>query len=85
MNELAIFKALAHPDRLTIMHALASSGPFNVMQLANVSSTSQSQTSQHLIKLRNAGLIVQRRGDNNTIWNSVAPGVVWPLVIKERP
>jgi len=50
------FKALAHPARLAIVHALAN-GPVCACELANVAASTASTTSRHLTVLRHAGVI----------------------------
>jgi len=50
------FKALAHPARLAIVHAL-SDGPICACDLANVADSTASTTSRHLTVLRHAGVI----------------------------
>jgi ArsR family transcriptional regulator len=50
-------KALGHPVRLCIMNKLLENGPCNVVTLQHCLRQPQSTVSQHLQKLRNAGLV----------------------------
>ncbi len=54
------FKALGHPARLAIAHALAD-GPVCACELANIAHSSNSTTSRHLTVLRHAGIISKSR------------------------
>ena len=54
------FKALGHPARLAIAHALAD-GPVCACELANIARSSNSTTSRHLTVLRHAGIISKSR------------------------
>ena len=59
--ELAVtFKALAHPGRLAMVHALAD-GPVCACDLAKVANSSNSTASRHLTVLRHAGIISSSR------------------------
>lgn len=57
-----ILKALAHPVRLCIVKGLISKGHCNVTYMQNCLGMPQSTISQHLQKLRTAGII---EGDRN--------------------
>ena len=63
-NEIAeILKALAHPVRLCIVRGLIAKGGCNVCHMHECLGMPQSTTSQHLQKLRSAGIISgQRKG-----------------------
>lgn len=63
-NEIAEFteaaetlKALAHPIRLCIVKGLLEKGECNVSHMQNCLGAPQSTVSQHLQKLRSAGII----------------------------
>jgi len=56
----AMFKALADPTRLKIVSCLCD-GEQNVSYLLNRIDTSQSNMSQHLTRLRLAGVLAKRR------------------------
>ena len=63
-NEISeILKALAHPVRLCIVRGLLEKGGCNVCHMQECLGMPQSTTSQHLQKLRAAGIISgQRKG-----------------------
>lgn len=57
-NEVSeILKALAHPVRLCIVKGLIEKGECNVSHMQNCLDAPQSTVSQHLQKLRSAGII----------------------------
>ena len=61
-NEVAeILKALAHPVRLCIVRGLIEKDGCNVCHMQECLGLPQSTTSQHLQKLRTAGVIVGKR------------------------
>ena len=68
-----VMKAMASDTRLMILCAL-SEGELPVGQLAEMTGQSSSAVSQHLAKLRAAGLVNSRR-DAQTIYYSRTPGV----------
>lgn len=56
--ELAeLLKAIAHPVRLCIVHGLVENGSCNVSHMQSCMDAPQSTISQHLQKLRAAGII----------------------------
>jgi ArsR family transcriptional regulator len=57
-----LLKVLAHPVRLCIVRGLLSKGKCNVTYMQNCLDMPQSTVSQHLQKLRAAGII---EGDRN--------------------
>lgn len=57
-----LLKVLAHPVRLCIVRGLLSKGQCNVTYMQNCLDMPQSTVSQHLQKLRAAGII---EGDRN--------------------
>ena len=63
-NEISeVLKALAHPVRLCIVMGLLEKGGCNVCHMQECLGMPQSTTSQHLQKLRSAGIISgQRKG-----------------------
>ena len=63
-NEISeVLKALAHPVRLCIVRGLLEKGGCNVCHMQECLGMPQSTTSQHLQKLRSAGIISgQRKG-----------------------
>ncbi|MDD3174309.1 MAG: metalloregulator ArsR/SmtB family transcription factor [Herbinix sp.] len=56
-----ILKTLAHPVRLCIIKGLLEQGECNVTHMQSCLGTPQSTISQHLQKLRMAGIIEGRR------------------------
>ncbi|MCI4643359.1 MAG: metalloregulator ArsR/SmtB family transcription factor [Hyphomonadaceae bacterium] len=71
-------KAMSSETRLKIMCALAA-GELPVNQLADLTDQSQSAVSQHLAKLRAAGLVESRR-DAQTIYYRCAGGIGRTLI-----
>ena len=74
----SIMKAMASDTRLKIMCAL-STGELPVGRLAEMTGQSSSTVSQHLAKLRAAGLVNSRR-DAQQIYYVCAPGVGEALI-----
>jgi ArsR family transcriptional regulator len=61
-NEIAeLLKVLAHPVRLCIVRGLIEKGECNVTYMQSCLDTPQSTTSQHLQKLKSAGVVEGRR------------------------
>ncbi|OPJ59594.1 ArsR/SmtB family transcription factor [Clostridium oryzae] len=61
-NEKAeLLKVLAHPVRLCIVKGLLETGECNVTHMQNCLEIPQSTLSQHIQKLRTAGIIEGRR------------------------
>ena len=56
-----LLKTLAHPVRLCIVNGLLKKGECNVSYMQSCLGTPQSTISQHLQKLRTAGIIEARR------------------------
>lgn len=56
-----LLKTIAHPVRLCILRGLLEKGECNVTYMQSCLGTPQSTVSQHLQKLRTAGLIKGRR------------------------
>ncbi len=56
-----ILKVLAHPVRLCIVKGLLENGPQNVTNMQSCLNVPQSTVSQHLQKLRTAGIIQGER------------------------
>lgn len=52
-----MLKVLAHPVRLCIVHGLIENGGCNVTYMQSCLDTPQSTISQHLQKLRSAGIV----------------------------
>jgi ArsR family transcriptional regulator len=61
-NDVAeMLKTIAHPVRLCIIMGLLEKGECNVSHMQNCLATPQSTVSQHLQKLKAAGIIEGRR------------------------
>ena len=60
-NMAEMLKVLAHPVRLCIVRGLLEKGECNVSHMQLCLDTPQSTISQHLQKLRSAGIIEGRR------------------------
>jgi len=73
-----VLKAMASETRLQILCAL-SAGELPVNQLAECTGQSHSTVSQHLAKLRAAGLVESRR-DAQSIYYRCSPGVGQKLI-----
>jgi len=56
-----LLKVLAHPVRLCIVKGLLENGGCNVSHMQNCLNAPQSTVSQHLQKLKNAGIIEGKR------------------------
>ena len=86
-NERAeLLKALSNPVRLRIVHGLLRRGCHNVSCLEQATGMSQSCISQHLQKLRAAGVVSTERCGNEVIYrvsSPVAAGVVAVLMGEE--
>ncbi len=65
-----LLKALAHPVRLQIVHSLLRSGCHNVTCLEKHTGMSQSCISQHLQKLRMAGIVEPHRTGNEVYYRA---------------
>ncbi|MFV0251981.1 MAG: ArsR/SmtB family transcription factor [Beutenbergiaceae bacterium] len=64
----AVFKALADPARLQIVHSLAD-GELRVVDLVSQVGLAQSTTSAHLAVLREAGLVAPRAVGRSTYYS----------------
>lgn len=71
-QEAALLKALAHPLRLQIYHSLLRTGCHNVTCMEQHTGMSQSCISQHLQKLRAAGLVSAERVGNEVHYRAVS-------------
>jgi len=81
LNNLAeIFKQLGHPSRLCIMMNLVAHEESNVSGMTNCLSEPQSTVSQHISKLKSAGLLKgERKGTE--IYYKIANEKVKELLI----
>lgn len=57
----AFLKVLANANRLLILHNLMAAGELSVEEIAEVANLRQPSLSQHLAKLRTAGVVRTRR------------------------
>lgn len=64
-----ILKVLAHPVRLCIINGLTSKGHCNVSNMCECLNTSQPIVSQHLAKLKAAGIIKGERAGTEIIYH----------------
>ena len=79
VNKAALcVKAIAHPHRLSILAMLAE-GEKNVQELTECLGTTQSNVSQHLVKMKERDLVVTRR-EGNMIYYSVQNPKILQLV-----
>ena len=71
----SLLKALSNPVRLQIVHGLLRSGCHNVSCMEQITGMSQSCISQHLQKLRSAGVVTARRSGNEVYYSAASPEV----------
>ena len=69
--EAEILKAIAHPARLCIVRGLWLNGGCNVSHMQECLETPQSTISQHLQKLRAAGIIAGERRGTEVVYRVV--------------
>jgi ArsR family transcriptional regulator, virulence genes transcriptional regulator len=74
-----VLRVLANERRLILLVKMMRSGEATVTSLAEAAGLSQSATSQHLGKMRAAGLIAFRR-DGATLWYRVADARILHLI-----
>jgi DNA-binding transcriptional ArsR family regulator len=74
-RQAEVFKALGHPGRMAIVHALAG-GEICACELAAVAGCAPSTASRHLQVLRHAGLIADERRGQQIIYRLTCPCVV---------
>jgi DNA-binding IclR family transcriptional regulator len=80
-DQTAIHAILSNPDKYAIMDYLASAArPSSVTDVANGVGISQTWASKCLFDLARVGLVDRKREDQ-TVWNSLSPRAVWPIVI----
>jgi len=70
-----LLKALAHPVRLQIVHSLLTRGCHNVTCMEKGTGMSQSCISQHLQKLRAAGIVEPNRSGNEVYYRAASKEV----------
>ena len=67
-----LLKALAHPVRLRIVHGLLQTGCQNVRCIEAATGMSQSCISQHLQRLRAAGIVTAERSGNEVYYRAAS-------------
>ncbi|HAM63898.1 MAG: transcriptional regulator [Firmicutes bacterium GWF2_51_9] len=75
-----LLKVLAHPIRLCIVRGLLDHGSCNVSHMEGCLNVSQSAISQHLAKLKSAGVLSVKRSGNTNYYELVNPEVVRVIV-----
>jgi len=71
-----IFKALAHPTRLTIAYNLSKKAECNVSKMSECLGIPQPTVSQHLTILKNANVITGYRNGNQICYKVENPKVL---------
>jgi ArsR family transcriptional regulator len=74
-RQAEVFKALGHPGRMAIIHALAG-GPVCACDLAAVAACTPPTASRHLSVLRQAGLIEDERRGQQIFYHLTYPCVL---------
>ena len=80
-----LFRTLADPTRLRILHALAA-GELSVGELAEILGVAQSGVSRHLAALKTSGLVDDRREGTSSLYTIAAEptderaGALWPTL-----
>jgi DNA-binding transcriptional ArsR family regulator len=81
---VALLKELADPVRLRVVDRLGHGGPATVSRLAGELSVSLPQLSNHLRRLREAGLVTVRRDGRRAIYALADPGLEQLLPLLDR-
>lgn len=71
-EQAELLKALAHPVRLRIVHSLLTAGCRNVRCIEAHIGMSQSSVSQHLQRLRTAGVVTAERSGNEVYYRAAS-------------
>ncbi|WP_312634331.1 metalloregulator ArsR/SmtB family transcription factor [Oscillibacter sp.] len=74
-DQAELLKALANPTRLKIVHSLLNTGCRNVGCMERGTGVSQSCISQHLQKLKAAGVVAAERSGNEVYYRAASPDV----------
>lgn len=74
-HQAELLKALANPTRLQIVHCLLNSGCRNVGCMERGTGMSQSCISQHLQKLKAAGVVTAERSGNEVYYKAASAEV----------
>ena len=75
IRQAELLKALANPTRLEIVHCLLNAGCRNVGCMERGTGMSQSCISQHLQKLKAAGIVTAERSGNEVYYRAASPEV----------
>ena len=91
-QQAEVHRVLSNPDRIAIMDYLAAipssksvRKEASVSEIAIAIKNAPTNAVKHLAKLEKVGLIVRRPEKTQLgqkVWNSIAPSIVWPLVIR---
>jgi ArsR family transcriptional regulator len=73
MMQAQVLKAMAHPVRLCILRGLSAGAERNVTAMQCGLGMPQSTVSQHLAKLRGAGLVSARREGSAVFYRLATP------------
>jgi DNA-binding transcriptional ArsR family regulator len=73
LEKTELLKALSHPLRLQIVHGLLRCGCRNVSCMEEGTGQSQSCISQHLMKLKSAGVVKSARAGNEVYYEVAEP------------
>src|SRR5438270_11934335 len=76
----ALLRELADPIRLRVLDRLAMDGPATVSRLAAEMQLGMPNLSNHLRRLREAGLVTVRRAGRQAVYELVDPGLE-PLLV----
>lgn len=79
LDKVSVLKLLAHPIRYSIVLALKEEGRLNVSQIQEMMSLPQSTVSQHITKMREAGILTPKREGTNIFYsinNELAHAIV---------
>lgn len=68
MEYAELLKAVANPVRLCLVHQLATYGPQSVTFFTDCMDCSQSSISQHLAKMRAAGIVEAERSGQQMVY-----------------
>lgn len=71
-----LLKALSHPVRLCIISGLLDKGTCNVSHMQDCLNIPQSTISQHIQKLKSAGIIEGTRNGNEIFYSVINPVVI---------
>lgn len=82
-HNVKVLKTLGHPLRFALAKALHEHGEQNVGTLVEVTQSGQSIVSQHLSKLKSAGIADSRRKGTQVFYSLVDPFAIAICSIKE--